>query len=75
MCASVCASVHTFKHEYLRSQPPGHSEILSETSDWGGGKPALGLGSDRIRTLVSIAVDSSHRLIMGETVVTFSQLF
>ena len=37
---------------------------------WGGGKPALGLGPDRIRTLVSIAIDSSHRLIMGETVLS-----
>ena len=68
MCASVRASVHTFKHEYLRIQPAGHSEILSETS-LGGGKPALGLGPDRIRTLVSIAIDSSHKLIMGETVL------
>ena len=37
---------------------------------WGGGKPALGLGPDRIRTLVSIAIDSSHRLKMGETVLS-----
>ena len=37
---------------------------------WGGGKPALGLGPDRIRTLVSIAIDSSHMLIMGETVLS-----
>ena len=31
---------------------------------WGGGKPALGLGPDRIRTLVSIAIDNSHRVII-----------
>ena len=37
---------------------------------WGGGKPALGLGPDRIRTLVSIAIDSSHMPIMGETVLS-----
>ena len=42
---------------------------------WGEGKPVLGLGPDRIRTLVSIAIDSSHRLIMGETVVTFLSCF
>ena len=41
-----------------------------EKHHWGGGKPALGLGPDRIRTLVSIAIDSSHRLIMGETVLS-----
>ena len=34
---------------------------------WGGGKPALGFGPDRIRTLVSMATDSSHRVIMGKT--------
>ena len=31
---------------------------------WGGGKPALGFEPGRIRTLVSMAKDSSHRVIM-----------
>ena len=31
----------------------------------GGGSAALGFGPDRIRTLVSMATDSSHRVIMG----------
>ena len=34
---------------------------------WGRGKPALGFGSGRIRTLVSMATDSSHRVIMVKT--------
>ena len=34
---------------------------------WVGGKAALGTGPDRIRTLVSMAKDSSHRVIMGKT--------
>ena len=34
---------------------------------WGGGLDALGFGPDRIRTLVSMATDSSHRVIMGKT--------
>ena len=34
---------------------------------WGMGKPALGFGPGRIRTLVSMATDSSHRVIMGKT--------
>ena len=34
---------------------------------WGGGLTALGFGPDRIRTLVSMATDSSHRVIMGKT--------
>ena len=34
---------------------------------WGGGLAALGFGPDRIRTLVSMATDSSHRVIMRKT--------
>ena len=33
---------------------------------WGGGRAALGFGADQIRTLVSMATDSSHRVIMGK---------
>ena len=33
---------------------------------WGGGLAAYGFGPDRIRTLVSMATDSSHRVIMGK---------
>ena len=31
---------------------------------WGGGKAAFAFGPDRIGTLVSMATDSSHRIIM-----------
>ena len=33
----------------------------------GGGKAALGFEQDGIGTLVSMATDSSHRVIMGKT--------
>ena len=33
---------------------------------WGGGKAAIGFDADQIRTLVSMATDSSHRVIMGK---------
>ena len=33
---------------------------------WGGGLTALGFGLDRIRTLVSMATDSSQWVIMGK---------
>ena len=33
---------------------------------WVRGKDALGFRPDRIRTLVSMATDSSHRIIMGK---------
>ena len=41
---------------------------------WGGGKAALGFDADQIRTLVSMATDSSHRVIMGKR-ASFSRLF
>ena len=34
---------------------------------FGRGKAALGFEQDRIGTLVSMATDSSHRVIMGKT--------
>ena len=37
---------------------------------WGGGLTVLGFWLDRIRTLVSMATDRSHRVIMGENLVT-----
>ena len=33
---------------------------------WGGGKASVGFDPDQIRTLVSMATDSSHRVIMGK---------
>ena len=35
---------------------------------WGGGLATLGFGPDRIRTLVSMAIESSHRVIKVKTV-------
>ena len=37
----------------------------------GGGLTVLGFGQDRIRTLVSMATDSSHRVIMGKILWPF----
>ena len=39
---------------------------------FGDGKVASGFGADWIKTLVSMATDSSHRTIMGKTVFFFS---
>ena len=61
----VCVSVDIFKLEYLRNQWANHNEILSEPS-LGWGKVALDFRPDRIGTLVSMATDSSHRVIMGK---------
>ena len=64
---SVRPSVHIFKHEYLCNQLADWNEVLSEASLGGGGKASVSFDPDRIRTLVSMATDSSHRVIMGKT--------
>ena len=38
---------------------------------WGGGNAALVYGADGFRTMVSMATDSSHRFIIGKTVLLF----
>ena len=64
---SVCASINIFKLEYLRNQWANRNEILSEPLlGWGKGCIRFCARSDRIGTLVSMATDSSHRVIMGK---------
>ena len=64
--ACVRGSVNTFKHEYLcTSWPIGMKFYLKH--HWGGGKASIGFDPDRVRTLVSMATDSSHRVIIGKT--------
>ena len=41
---------------------------------WGGGKVVLCFRPDQIGTLVSMATDSSHRVIMGENLKKSSSL-
>ena len=38
---------------------------------WGGGKASVGFDPVLIRTLVSMATDSSHRVIMGKTASSY----
>ena len=61
----MCLAVNIFKLEYLRNQWANHNQFYLK-HHWGGGKAALGFGPDRIRTLVSMATDSSPRDIMGK---------
>ena len=64
--ASVRPCVHTFKHEYLRDQQADYNQILYDASlEWG--KGCIGFDADQIRTLVSMATASSHRVIMGKS--------
>ena len=65
--ASVRASVNIFKLEYLRNQWANPNNILTEPSlGWGEGCIRFCFGPDQIGTLVSMATDSSHRVIMGK---------
>ena len=73
---SVRPSVRSHFQTWISPRPAGRlQQILSEAS-LGWGKAALGFDADQIRTLVSMATDSSHRVIMREKgVITFSRLF
>ena len=78
-----CSSVH----RRCRLCSPFSNMNISEASrpiaikfylkhHWGGGKAAWGFGADQLRALVSMATDSSHRVIMGKNgVIMFSQMF
>ena len=66
---SVSASVRLFTLSNMNisatSWPIGMKFYLKH--HWGGGKASVGFDPDWIRTLVSMATDSSHRVIMGKT--------
>ena len=67
--ASVCACVRPLTISNMnisKTRGPIATKFYLK-HHWGGGKPALGFGPGRIRTLVSMATDSSHRVIMGKT--------
>ena len=65
----VCASVRPFTFSNMNisatSWPIGMKFYLRH--HWGGGKASVGFDPDRIRTLVSMATESSNRVIMGKT--------
>ena len=60
MCELVCVFDHTFKRDHLCSAFKFYLK-----NNWPVGA-ALGFGSDQIRTLVSMAIDSSHMCIIGK---------
>ena len=69
MTQAVRLCVHPFTLSNMNiSQTSRPIEIIEFHMEHhlGEGKAALDFGSDRIRTLVSMAADSSHRVIMGK---------
>ena len=63
-CVSVCLWSFSNSNISATSGPIVTKFYLNH--HWGGGKAALSFGPDRIGTLVSMATDSSHRVIMGK---------
>ena len=62
----VCASVGPFTLSDMNISETSFPIIIKFhlKHHWGGGLAAIGFGPDRIRTLVSMAKDSSHSVIM-----------
>ena len=65
MCPSVRALTLSNMNISATKRPIGMKFYLKQ--HWGGGKALVGFDPDWIRTLVSMATDSSHRVIMGKT--------
>ena len=66
---SVCASVRPSTLSNMNISETSWPIVIKfhQKHHWGGGLAALGFGPDRIRTLVSMATDSSYTVIMGKT--------
>ena len=64
MCMCVC--LWTFSNLNISATSGLIVTKFYLTHHWGRRKAALGFGPDRIGTLVSMATDSSHRVIMGK---------
>ena len=67
VCLSVCTRALTISNMNISKTRRPIATKCELKHHWGGGKPAQCFGPDRIRTLVSMATDSSHMLIMGTT--------
>ena len=66
--ASVCLCVRPFTLSNMNISETSWPIVIKfhQKHHWGGGLAALGFGLDQIRTLVSMATDSSHRVIIGK---------
>ena len=69
MCLSVCLSVclSTLLNINISETSGPIATKFYLKHHWGRGKAALGFEQDRVGTLVSMATDSSHWVIMGKT--------
>ena len=75
-CVCICIRASTLSNMNISETGRRIAIKFYMKHHWGGGKAALGFGADQIRNLVSMATDSTHRLIMGEKgVMTCCRLF
>ena len=65
-CVRVSVRPSTLSNMYISETSRPITTKFYLKHHWGGGKAALGFGADQIRTLVSMATDSSRRVIMGK---------
>ena len=67
--ASVSPCICPFTLSYMNISETSWPIVIKfhQKHHWDGGLAAIGFGSDRIRTLVSMATESSYRVIMGKT--------
>ena len=68
LCQSVSLCIRAFTLSDMNNSETSRSIIIKfhRKHYWGRGLAGLGFGPDRIRTLVSMATNSSHRVIMGK---------
>ena len=67
-CVGACVRVFTLSNMNISENNGSIATKFYLKHHLGGGLAALGFGPDRIRTLVSMATESSHRVIMVKTV-------
>ena len=67
-CVRACVGVFTLSNMNISETNGSIATKFYLKHHLGGGLAALGFGPDRIRTLVSMATESSHRVIMVKTV-------
>ena len=74
-CVRVCVCVFTLSNMNISQTSKPIAIKFYRKHHWGKEKAALGFEPDRIKTLVSMATDRSHRIIMGNLVSTLAPSF
>ena len=67
-CVRACVGVFTLSNMNISETNGSIATKFYLKHHLGGGLAAIGFGPDRIRTLVSMSTESSHRVIMVKTV-------